>query len=66
MKNKLFFIILFMMSLSSKEIQISISKQELYLIEFGEKYQKHIKSRLPSMAKALKKTHLKHHWVNMK
>ena len=36
MKNKLFFIILFMMSLSSKEIQISISKQELYLIEFGE------------------------------
>ena len=25
-----------MMSLSSKEIQISISKQELYLIEFGE------------------------------
>ena len=65
MKNKLFFIILFMMSLSSKEIQISISKQELYLIEFGE-ISKTYKISSSSMAKAQKKTHLKHHWVNMK
>ena len=36
MKNKLFLIILVMMPLSSKEIQISISKQELYLFESGE------------------------------
>ena len=36
MKNKFFFIMLTMMSLASKEIQISISNQELYLFEHGE------------------------------
>tara|TARA_Y100000992_G_scaffold241212_1_gene172090 strand:- start:120 stop:650 length:531 start_codon:yes stop_codon:yes gene_type:complete len=36
MKNKFFLIILIMMPLSSKEIQISISKQELYLFESGQ------------------------------
>ena len=36
MKNKFFLIMLIMMSLSSKEIHISISKQELYIFELGE------------------------------